>query len=90
MIRIALIASAPILAAAHSFLIKVGADGLQRGGLDGTDLDRQRYYCPLDDLTKCVPASSGIVLTEENKRPCRPGRSPVEASTTLGDPLYVE
>ena len=88
--RIALLASAPVLAAAHSFLIQVGSNGIQRGGLDGTDLDRQRYYCPLDDLSKCVATSSGIVLTEDSKRPCRQGKSPVEATGTAGDPFYVE
>ena len=74
---------------AHSWLVLIGADGLQRGGLNGTDLTRQRYYCPYTDFSKCKPANSNITLPADSNMPCRPGISNPMAKVSAGSSLAL-
>jgi hypothetical protein len=73
----------------HSWLVQVGENGLKRGGLTASDLTNERYYCPFDDLSKCVAPNSNVVLTEISKRPCDAGKSPIEATAVIGGPLFL-
>ena len=73
----------------HSWLLQIGNRGLKRGGLEGTDDDKTRYFCPVDDLSACVAPRSTVVLTEANKRACQPGKSPVLADVEAGAPLFL-
>jgi len=77
------------LTSAHSWLVLLGENGLQRGGLNGTDLTRQRYYCPHTDFSKCTAASSNVTLPADSNRPCRQQISNPMAKVSAGSPLSL-
>jgi len=80
----------------HSWVIKVGLDGGNtRGGTvepPGSDLDQQRYFCPLSTVAECQPESKhNVFLTDENLRPCRAGvESYPRSQIVAGDSLYLK
>ena len=77
-------------AVAHSWADNVGG-GSYRGAQGGNDLIKQRYYCPFASLAQCAtPASSGVVLTAENQRPCRTDfPTPTWGNAVAGEQMYV-
>ena len=74
---------------AHSWLLQVGSRGLKRGGLEGTDDDKTRDFCPGDDLNACVAPNSNVVLTADNKRACQKGKSPMMEDINAGADLFL-
>jgi hypothetical protein len=55
----------------HSWADIVGG-GSFRGAQAISDLDKQRYFCPLSSLGECQPPNkTGVVLTRDSMRPCR-------------------
>jgi hypothetical protein len=73
----------------HSWLTLIGLDGLQRGGLNGTDLTRQRYYCPYSNFSLCTAASSNVTLPADSNRPCRQQVSNPMARVAAGSDLSI-
>jgi len=76
----------------HSWVVDVGHDGgRSRGGVDGSDHLRQKYFCPSQNLTACQPdPKHGITLNEGHLRPCRPHQqSQPMATVTAGTDLHI-
>lgn len=90
MLRIAVISLASGIANAHSWADSVGG-GSYRGAQGANDLIKQRYFCPLSSVDACQPpASTGVVLTAENMRPCRTDfPTPQWGSAVAGQGMYV-
>ncbi len=74
----------------HSWADDVGG-GSYRGAQGANDLVKQRYYCPFTSLAQCQPpASTGVVLTPANQRPCRTDlTTPTWGSGVAGQPMYI-
>ena len=77
-------------ARAHSWADNVGG-GSYRGAQGANDLVKERYFCPLSSLAQCQPpASTGVVLTESNMRPCRTDyETPKWGTAVPGQPMYL-
>lgn len=90
MFRTAVFSLVSGFADAHSWADSVGG-GSYRGSQGGNDLIKQRYFCPLSSVDACQPpASTGVVLTAENMRPCRTDFStPQSGSAVAGKSMYV-
>ncbi len=75
---------------AHSWADNVGG-GSYRGAQGADDLIKQRYFCPLASLAECQPpASTSVVLTSSNMRPCRKDfETPQWGSAVPGKPMYM-
>ena len=74
----------------HSWADDV-AGGSFRGGQGGSDLVKERYYCPLPTLEACQPpAKNGIMLTPDAMNACRTDYpTPSWGNAVAGQPMYV-
>jgi len=75
----------------HSWLEQVGANGVMRDYWGATDLQKERYYCPLATLDLCQPAARyNVTLTADAMNPCDSGlKSDPEATVGLDQNLYL-